>query len=87
MIHVGIPATPDFEFLVVFAVILAGPLVVSRFKVPGLIGMLLGGLLIGSHCFGFIGSRPSRCIFLRASLRARRTASAFSRARFSEGFS
>jgi hypothetical protein len=37
--------------------------------------------------FGFIGSRPSRCNFLRASLRARRTASAFSRARFSEGFS
>ena len=36
---------------------------------------------------GFIGSRPSRCIFLRASLRARRIASAFSRAFFSEGFS
>jgi hypothetical protein len=32
---------------------------------------------------GFIGSRPSRCSFLRASLRARRTASAFSRAFFS----
>src|SRR5690606_20801655 len=31
--------------------------------------------------------RPSRCARLRASLRARRTASAFSRARFSEGFS
>jgi hypothetical protein len=37
--------------------------------------------------FGFIGSRPSRCNFFRASLRARRTASAFSRALFSEGFS
>ena len=37
--------------------------------------------------FGFIGSKPSRCNFLRASLRARRTASAFSRALFSEGFS
>src|SRR5258707_1545866 len=37
--------------------------------------------------FGFIGSRPSRCSFLRASLRARRTASAFSRAFFSHGFS
>jgi hypothetical protein len=36
---------------------------------------------------GFIGSRPSRCIFLRASLRARRMASAFSRTLFSEGFS
>ena len=37
--------------------------------------------------FGFIGNNPSRCNFLRASLRARRTASAFSRARFSDGFS
>ncbi len=37
--------------------------------------------------FGFIGSSPSRCMRLRASLRARRIASAFSRAFFSEGFS
>ena len=36
---------------------------------------------------GFEGSRPSRCMRLRISLRARRTASAFSRAFFSEGFS
>src|SRR5262249_62207589 len=36
---------------------------------------------------GFTGSKPSRCNFLRASLRARRTASAFSRTLFSEGFS
>ena len=37
--------------------------------------------------FGFIGNRPSRCNRLRASLRARRIASAFSRAFRSEGFS
>src|SRR5262245_44996304 len=36
---------------------------------------------------GFIGNSPSRCMRLRASLRARRIASAFSRAFFSEGFS
>jgi hypothetical protein len=36
---------------------------------------------------GFIGSSPSRCNFLRASLRARRTASARSRTLFSDGFS
>ena len=35
----------------------------------------------------FRGSRPSRWARLRASLRARRTASARSRARFSDGFS
>ena len=40
----------------------------------------------GSY-FGFAGSKPSRCNRLRASLRARRTASAFSRAFFSDGFS
>src|SRR5579862_7845933 len=37
--------------------------------------------------FGFIGRSPSRCNFLRASLRARRIASAFSLAFFSDGFS
>ena len=36
---------------------------------------------------GFIGNNPSLCNFLRASLRARRIASAFSRAFRSEGFS
>jgi hypothetical protein len=36
--------------------------------------------------FGLPGRRPSRCARLRASLRARRIASAFSRAFFSEGF-
>ena len=56
MIHVHIPESPDFTFLVVFAVILVGPLVIRRFKVPGIIGMLIGGLLIGPHVFGFLGS-------------------------------
>ena len=37
--------------------------------------------------FGFPGKRPSRCARLRASLRARRIASAFSRALRSDGFS
>ena len=36
---------------------------------------------------GFTGMRPSRCILLRASLRARRMASAFSLAFLSDGFS
>jgi hypothetical protein len=41
----------------------------------------------GSHVDGGSQRRPSRCAFLRASLRARRMASAFSRAFFSDGFS
>src|SRR5690606_31016991 len=59
----------------------------------GLAGLLaLAGAAAGARRGGLAalrgaGSRPSRWAFLRASLRARRTASPFSRARFSEGFS
>jgi hypothetical protein len=46
-----------------------------------------GGPPARSSGFGLPGKRPSRCARLRASLRARRMASAFSRAFFSEVFS
>jgi hypothetical protein len=43
---------------------------------------------LGARTFGFgMGSRPSRCAFLRSSLRALRIASAFSQMRLSESFS
>src|SRR4051794_8215854 len=40
---------PVFTFLVVFAVILFGPIVVERLGMPGLIGLVIGGFLIGAH--------------------------------------
>ena len=59
------------------------------------VGNLAGAVLVatifwlggGGATFFGAGSRPSRWARLRASLRARRTASAFWRARFSDGFS
>src|SRR5205814_10537121 len=42
------------EFLVLFAVILLGPIVFNRLGLPGLIGLVLGGFLIGSHGLGLI---------------------------------
>src|SRR4051794_19071284 len=45
---------PVFEFLVLFAVILLGPIVVMRFRLPGLIGLVVGGFVIGSHGLGLI---------------------------------
>jgi Kef-type K+ transport system membrane component KefB len=47
---------PVFEFLVVFAVILLGPIVVTRVGLPGLIGFLLGGFLIGPHGLNLINA-------------------------------
>jgi Kef-type K+ transport system membrane component KefB len=48
------PSGVVLEFLVLFAVILAGPIVFSRLGLPGLIGLLLGGFLIGPHGFSVI---------------------------------
>ena len=44
------------EFLVLFAVILLGPIIFNRLGLPGLIGLVLGGFLIGSHGLDLIGA-------------------------------
>jgi Kef-type K+ transport system membrane component KefB len=50
------PSGPVLEFLVLFGVILFGPVVVSRLGLPALIGLLLGGFAIGPHGLGLIKS-------------------------------
>jgi Kef-type K+ transport system membrane component KefB len=50
------PAGTIFEFFVLFAVILFGPIIFTRFRLPGLIGLMLGGFAIGSHGLGWIGA-------------------------------
>jgi Kef-type K+ transport system membrane component KefB len=50
------PHGPVFEFFVLFCVILLGPIVFTRFKLPGLIGLVIGGFMIGPHGLGWIGS-------------------------------
>lgn len=50
------PSGPVLEFLVLFSVILFGPVVVRRLGLPGLIGLLLGGFAIGPHGLGLIAA-------------------------------
>jgi Kef-type K+ transport system membrane component KefB len=50
------PSGTDLEFLVLFAVILLGPIVFTRLGLPGLIGVLLGGFAIGPHGLGLIAA-------------------------------
>ena len=49
------PEGPAWDFLVLFAVVILGPPLVTRARVPGIIGLLLGGFLIGPHGLGWIG--------------------------------
>src|SRR3954470_20313434 len=47
---------PVLEFLVLFTVILLGPIVLQRLGLPGLIGLVLGGFAIGAHGLGLIAA-------------------------------
>src|SRR5205814_1954093 len=48
------PSGVVLEFLVLFAVILLGPIVFARLGLPGLIGLLLGGFAIGPHVLAVV---------------------------------
>ena len=52
--EISAPHGVVLEFFVVFLVILVGPLIFTRLGLPGLIGLLLGGFLIGPHGLGLI---------------------------------
>ena len=56
VIDVSSPKGPPWEFLVVFATLLLGPVIVERARIPGIIGLLVGGYVIGPHGLGLIGS-------------------------------
>ncbi len=47
-------AKPVGFFLIVMAIILITPLLSERLKLPGIIGIIIGGMLIGPHGFGLL---------------------------------
>src|SRR3954454_13234310 len=49
------PEGAAFTFLVVFLVVLAGPAIMAKARIPGIIGLLIGGWAIGPHGLGLIG--------------------------------
>ncbi len=50
------PSGAAWEFLVLFLVVILGPPLVEKARVPGLIGLLLGGFLIGPNGLGLLDS-------------------------------
>ncbi|HEX4484031.1 MAG TPA: cation:proton antiporter [Solirubrobacteraceae bacterium] len=56
LIEISSPKGAPWEFLVVFAVLLLGPVLFRRFGISGIIGLLLGGYVIGPHGLSLIGA-------------------------------
>ena len=48
------PTAAEWTFFVAAAVILLGPLLVERIGLPGIIGVILGGLLVGPFVLGWV---------------------------------
>ncbi|MFC0531079.1 cation:proton antiporter [Phytohabitans kaempferiae] len=48
------PHGPAWEFLLLFVVVIGGPLLLERARAPGIIGLLLGGYAIGPNGLGWI---------------------------------
>lgn len=50
------PSGAAWEFLVLFLVVIVGPPLMKRARVPGIIGLLLGGFAIGPYGLNLIGA-------------------------------
>ncbi len=59
LIEISTPKGAPWEFLVVFAVLLLGPVLFRRAGIPGIIGLLVGGYAIGPHGLSLIGAGNS----------------------------
>jgi Kef-type K+ transport system membrane component KefB len=56
IVEISSPKGAPWEFLMIFATLLLGPVVIERARIPGIIGLLLGGYVIGPHGLDVIGS-------------------------------
>jgi Kef-type K+ transport system membrane component KefB len=54
LLNLNAPGGTAWELFIAAAVIVIGPLIVERFRTPGMIGLLLGGLVIGPNVLGVV---------------------------------
>ena len=48
------PESAEWTFFVAAVVLLAGPLIAERFRLPGLVGIVLGGTLVGPFVLDWV---------------------------------
>src|SRR6185312_14014558 len=54
---------PVLVFAIVLLIILLSPIVFSRFKIPGIIGLILSGVILGPHGFLILERDASIVLF------------------------
>ena len=46
----------EVTLLILLLVIVFGPIIAERFRIPGLIGLIFGGMLFGPFVIGWLGA-------------------------------
>jgi Kef-type K+ transport system membrane component KefB len=54
---------PTVIFMTLMAVILIAPLLTEQVKLPGIVGLILGGMLLGSHGLNLLHMGPTMELF------------------------
>ena len=47
----------EVTLLILLVIIVAGPIIAERFRIPGLIGLIAGGMIVGPFVLGWVGAR------------------------------
>jgi len=69
MINIKLPfEDPVIVFSLVLFVIFFAPIILKKLKLPGIIGLILSGVLIGPHCFGLLANNSSIDLFGKVGL-------------------
>ncbi len=59
---------PVVIFLIILAITLLSPLILGRLRIPGIIGMIIAGVLLGPHGFGVLSNDASISLFGKVGL-------------------
>jgi Kef-type K+ transport system membrane component KefB len=54
LLNLSAPHGTEWQLLIAATIVLVGPLLMEKCRVPGLIGLLVGGMIIGPHVLGVV---------------------------------
>lgn len=55
-VHIVLVGSVEATLLILLLIIVFGPIIAERFQIPGLIGLIFGGMLFGPFVIGWLGS-------------------------------
>src|SRR3954451_17544083 len=54
VLNLNSPHGTEWQLLIAAAIVLVGPLIMQKCRIPGLVGLLVGGMIIGPHVLGIV---------------------------------